>query len=561
MEVSCIVNLPDELVLAILDIVDDATFCALCLAHSRFNLYDDAQVERKRKVPHWATRDPAALCARGIAGGVRLWLDGEHRFTDDEILGAIGAGHVDVALLFSDRICGLDDKARTAALRSGSIDMTRLIGTLVNFTVDDVATAVQCAHVEIMDLLATEVTDRWPTSVMLAASKRGDLAIVRTVWRHHAECMSGEAINAALEAGHTDVALFFATEAVDPACVATRALAVHDMNVLAILHAHVTTPVHIADAIAGAAQAGRTDIISVLVSRCTESSAVCHAACVATRSGNTKAALMLVERCSASDLTDVLLIAARYDRRKIVLAFVHRCSARDVVCALREAIERGSDRVAPVLLRHCPRHTFKRRDAHKAMVDAATSGMKRTVAMLYDGDDHDDALFADAVAGASRQGHTKVARFFVRKRPRSPAYAPALYTATEADRGDVVRLFSRHHVDPLHALARLVHGGAGQGVRLLAEIYGNRLWPIDCPGSMQSQRASPPPAGDNVTPSRPAQTLSTPTPTDLDRIQAACVQCRRPCKHWLLCVALGGAGERLVRYLMGAWGWGLATPG
>lgn len=80
MEVSCIVDLPDELVLCILDIVDDATFCALRLTHPCFNLYDDAQVERKRKVPHWTARDPRscahgalpAACACGLMASIAL---------------------------------------------------------------------------------------------------------------------------------------------------------------------------------------------------------------------------------------------------------------------------------------------------------------------------------------------------------------------------------------------------------------------------------------------------------------------------------------------------------
>ncbi|AGO84347.1 hypothetical protein psal_cds_522 [Pandoravirus salinus] len=554
MEVSRIVDLPDELVLAILDIVDDATFCALRLAHPRFDLYDDAQVERKRKVPHWATRDPAALCARGIAGGVRLWLDGEHRFTDDDILGAVRAGHVDVAALFCERISILDYKARVASISSGSIGMVRLVGASSNFTVDDVNKAVLCGSAEVVCFLATKVTDRWPMSVMSAAAAQGDLAVVRTVWRHHSECMSVAAVDAALEANHTDVSLFFAAEAVDPALVAARALRVCNMDVIAELHAHFATPAHIADAIVVAARHGHVGVISTLASRCTDPWAICRAACEAIRCGNTEAALMLVERCSVPDLADVLLAAARCDRRKIVLGFVHRCPARGVVCALRESIKRGSDRVAPVLLRHCPRHTFKRRDAHKAMVSAATSGMKRTVAMLYDGDDHDDALFADAVAGASGRGHAEVVRFFMRKRPRSSIYTTALCTAAEAQHAKVAQLFSRHDVDPMHALARLVHGGRCESIALLAAAYGDRLWPVDC-----------------AAPSRDGRALSTtdvePTPEPIgsvldgaDPTKTVCRRCRRQCKQWLVCVALDGARVPMIAYLVGMWGWGFVTP-
>ncbi|AVK74933.1 hypothetical protein pqer_cds_511 [Pandoravirus quercus] len=561
MEVSCIVDLPDELVLCILDIVDDATFCALRLAHPRFNLYDDAQVERKRKVPHWAARDPAVLCARGIAGGVRLWLDSEHSFTDDDILGAIGSGHVDVAALFPDRICDLDDKATAAAVRSDSVAMARLVGALVSFTVEDVNESVWCGSVEMVRFLATEVRDPWPESAMTGAAERGDMDVIQTVWRHHSECMCIEAVKAALEAGHTDVALFFAAEAVDPALVAAYALPVRNMDVIAQLHAHLVSQSHIADAIAGAARRGRTDVIALLASRCTEPSAIRDAAREAARHGNAEAALMLVERCYMYPLDDVLLDAAKGDSYDIIDVIAHRCSNHNVVHALHTAIDKGNDRAAVALLQRCSSHMFGHAAARRAMVNAATSGMKRTVAMLYDGDRHEDELFADAVAGASRMGHAKVVRFFIRKRPRSPAYTVALRMAAEARHAKVVQLFLNHNVDPMHALACLVHGGAGQGVRLLAEIYGNRLWPADCPGSMRGQHASPPPAGGTVAPSCLAQTLSKPAPIDLDPIQAVCVQCCRPCKHWLLSVALDGAGERLVWYLMRAWGWGLVMPG
>lgn len=486
---------------------------------------------------------------------MRLWLDGKHRFTDDDILGAIGSGNVNVASLFFDRIRNLDGKARAAAIRSESVDMARFISTLVDFTVEDVNEPVRCASVDMVHFLATEIKDPWPVSVMTVTAKRGDLAVVQTVWRHHSECMSVEAVKAALEAGRTDVALFFAAKAVDPALVAVYALPVRNMDVIAKLHAHLVSQPHVADAIAGAARRGRADVISLLLSRCTDASAIRGAACEAARHGNTEAALMLVERCCMyPPLDDVLLDAAKGDSRAIVDAIAHRCSNRSVVHALHTAIDKGSDRAAVALLQRCPSDMFGRAAARTAMVNAATSGMKRTVAMLYDGDNHEDDLFADAVAGASCMGHAKVVRFFLRKRPRSSAYMVALRTAAEAQHAEVVQLFSNHDVDPMHALARLVHGGTCESVRLLAAAYGHRLWPVDCATSGRDRQGPP-----------PIDTKPTPEPFEsgLDNVDPAktvCRQCRRQCKQWLVCVALDGAHVPMIAYLVGMWGWGFVTP-
>ncbi|AVK76114.1 hypothetical protein pneo_cds_507 [Pandoravirus neocaledonia] len=134
---------PRELVLRILDAVDDATFCALRLARPRFNLHDDAEIERKRKVPHWAMGDPESLCARGIAGGVHLGLDGGRCFTDDDISCAIRSGRTGVVSLFTFQIPAMIRRARTAAIHSCRVDMVLLVGTLLShFDIDDVEEAV-----------------------------------------------------------------------------------------------------------------------------------------------------------------------------------------------------------------------------------------------------------------------------------------------------------------------------------------------------------------------------------------------------------------------------------
>jgi hypothetical protein len=555
MEVSRIVDLPCELVLRILDAVDNVTFCALRLAHSCFNLYDDDEVERKRKVPHWSSQDPSVLCARGVAGGVRLWLDAEHPFSDADILGAIASGHVDAAMLFVGRISSLGRKARTAAIRSNSVDMSRLIGTLSHFTVEDVDEAAdECACGQIMDFLAKEVNQRWPTSVMRALAKRGLMDAVRAVWRHHPECMSVEAVVAALRAGHTDIALFFAAEAVDPTMVAMRALPARNMDIIAKLHAHIVSQSHVADAIAGAARRGRTDILSVLVSRCTESLAIRDAACDAATHWHTEAALILAERCSGTHLDDVLLDAAKAGSDTIVDTIVHRCSAHGIVGALHAAIGKGNDYIAITLLRRCPLRMFGRTAAHSAMVDAARSGMKRTVAMLYDGDDHDDKLFATAVVEASARRHVDVVRFFMRKRPRSTAYAEALYAAAKARHVDIVRLFFDHGVDPMYSLVRSVCRGACKDVRLLETAYGNRLWPVDCAPFHQK--------GHDLPPTDNGPTLEpTDRPVDAEDVaKTVCRQCQCQCKQWLMCVALDGAHVPMMTYLAGMWGWGFVRP-
>ena len=100
-----IVDLPDEVIVAVVERSDDRTFCQLQLAHPRFRVYDADGIMRRREVPMWRRR-PDAVCRRGIVRGALFLYNEGHRFSAGCLLAAAEGGHIGILRIVQDQCLG-----------------------------------------------------------------------------------------------------------------------------------------------------------------------------------------------------------------------------------------------------------------------------------------------------------------------------------------------------------------------------------------------------------------------------------------------------------------------
>jgi hypothetical protein len=288
-------DLAGEIICGIVDLLDDASFCAARAAHRIFCVHSRDEIHAKRRVPRWLAGDPFRHIAQGHVEALQAWKAKGHRFTAWDLKWAVTQGNAAVvAALYDD--CAAQCKTEkfnlvaTAVLR-GDLDVVRALHErgYYDYTSEAMDLAACDGHLAIVEFLHKKGTKGCTSNALLDAAHRGHLDVVQFLCANRTEGNIADALRASVWTSRDspEVTAYLADEYIARDLHSTdERLDWLDLKGALVLAArapgHATTTDALARLIAekedvhywfglaaeGAAAAGLVDTVRVLIPRC-----------------------------------------------------------------------------------------------------------------------------------------------------------------------------------------------------------------------------------------------------------------------------------------------------
>ncbi|AVK76676.1 hypothetical protein pneo_cds_1069 [Pandoravirus neocaledonia] len=196
-------GLPNEILYRIVGLVDDASFCAVRLAHRCFDVYDNQEITRMRKLPRWKQSDRGLLCRSGNLEAVSALCGDGALFSVDHLREAVLGGQLNI--LVQLHCHGVSPSLMSVNVLIGSRNGTHRDFWLYIKGNDTRWEEMRgCGH--------PGRPEPWTTTIARTAIECGHLDIVYFLHKTDAYPFPRDALEVALSRGHPHVASFLAAQ-------------------------------------------------------------------------------------------------------------------------------------------------------------------------------------------------------------------------------------------------------------------------------------------------------------------------------------------------------------
>jgi hypothetical protein len=414
-----VVDLPNEIIGRIVDLLDDASFCAARAAHSAFRIHTRDEIHSKRCVPRWLAGDPRRYLCRGHVEAIRAWKANGHKFSAWDLSGAVEAGDAEMVAALCDDDCvgqcvaNAIDLFATAAIE-GHLDVVRLLHErdCPGCTAEAMDCAASWGHIAVVEYLHNNRTEGCTESALYDAAASGYLAVVEFLCSNRTEGRIADAlmVSALHDRDHPRVTAYLAREYI------ARDLHLTDQR---LDPCDLAQTLPLIAAVPG--YAATADALAQLIPQEDEAQYWFElGAKAAAKTGLVDMVRALVARCDDWQIPPIVITAAEHGCIDVVRAILDDDHTIRAPTALAMAARGGhTETVLFLLSRGDARGWLQDADCANALENAAIGGHLDTLASLCShmhlvGADMSERLaYAKAVRGAAMRDHVDCVRFLV----------------------------------------------------------------------------------------------------------------------------------------------------